>query len=353
MLAWPSGADIDFSQPGNCDFYTDYGTFPVPPELKRLASTLSVTLTLPNCSSTGTNFGSNSATPMATQLTTGTYPVLFFYSGFQLRASYYYRLAQRAASYGYVVVQYDLPFLSIKPAILEVQAFKPFLSWVNSESKRPGSSLHGLIDTNKSFVAGHSRGGKLAALIFADNNDTFEAGFLIDPIDSSSQAPISTDNPSGVDALKASGRAISVVGAGEKSSCNPPQGNYEKFFAVAADNSWQIEIPGASHSTFEDGGPVNNAVQDLACGRGDDGREVVAELTSTPMLAWFYKESTASRTMSSTLHEDPLAKFYDWIEEEENQGLLDFKEKKSSAIGSELTSWMKEGTRIRTTEAMA
>ena len=33
--------------------------------------------------------------------------------------------------------------------------------------------------------------------------------------------------------------------------------------------------------------------------------------------------------------------------------ILDFKEKKSSAIGSELTSWMKEGTRIRTTEAMA
>lgn len=331
-----SAADIDFSRPGDCDFYTDYATFPLPAELRRLASSLSVTLTLPNCT-TPTNAGASnilglSPTQFKANAAATTHPVLFFYSGFQLRAAYYARLSQRAASYGYIVVQYDLPFLSIKPAVLEVAAFKPFLAWVTTESKKPQSPLYGIVDPSHSFVAGHSRGGKLAALIFADNTDTLQAGFLVDPIDSSSMAPISPDNPSGVQALKASGKPIAVVGAGKLSACNPTEGNYEKFYGGAAASSWEIEIPGASHATFEDGGPVVNAVQDLACGRGSDGREFVAELTATPMLAWFYKESTASLSLLSNAGEDPLTKFYEWIDKEEDQGLITFEEKNSPGM---------------------
>ena len=311
--------ETDFSTPGPCDVDTDYDAFSVPdPLASRLASSLSVTYTLPNCTSVP-----DYPTPR---------PVLFFYSGFQLRAGYYAKITERAATHGYVVVQYDLPLLSIKPAILEVDLFPYFYTWVDAESKRPGSALntaHADLGT-AAFIAGHSRGGKLASLIYASNLDSLQTAYLIDPIDASSMAPISRDNPSGVEALDAVHKPIAVVGAGKLSYCNPTQGNYQKFFAVGAKGSWMVEIPGASHSTFEDGGPVINVVQDLACGRGPAGRDTVAELTSTPMLAWFYEQQQEQqRRPHGALVVDPLSAFFDWIQAEEDQGLLVFDEKKT------------------------
>jgi hypothetical protein len=48
-------------------------------------------------------------------------PVLFFYSGFQLRAAYYEGYARRLASWGWAVVQYDLALLDLVPAGVEVR----------------------------------------------------------------------------------------------------------------------------------------------------------------------------------------------------------------------------------------
>jgi len=48
------------------------------------------------------------------------FPLLFFYSGFQLRAAFYAGYAQRLASWGWVVIQYDLVLLDLVPAGVEV-----------------------------------------------------------------------------------------------------------------------------------------------------------------------------------------------------------------------------------------
>ncbi len=44
----------------------------------------------------------------------------------QMTSSYYKAYAQRAASWGYVVVQYDTPFFSLPTVVQEVRG--PFLS---------------------------------------------------------------------------------------------------------------------------------------------------------------------------------------------------------------------------------
>ena len=41
------------------------------------------------------------------------YPLIFFLSGFEMRASYYAPYVHQLASWGYVIVQYDVPLLPI------------------------------------------------------------------------------------------------------------------------------------------------------------------------------------------------------------------------------------------------
>jgi dienelactone hydrolase len=41
------------------------------------------------------------------------------------------------------------------------------MAWLRREHEAPSGFLHGALDLNKLAVAGHSRGGKLAALLYA------------------------------------------------------------------------------------------------------------------------------------------------------------------------------------------
>lgn len=49
----------------------------------------------------------------------------------------------------------------------QLQYFDTIVGWLREQSGAPGSFLHGLLDISKLAVAGHSRGGKLAGLLFA------------------------------------------------------------------------------------------------------------------------------------------------------------------------------------------
>ena len=54
--------------------------------------------------------------PLAATLEASTdisYPLIFFLSGFEMRASYYAPYVHQLASWGYIVVQYDVPLLPI------------------------------------------------------------------------------------------------------------------------------------------------------------------------------------------------------------------------------------------------
>lgn len=318
--------DANFSKQGPCSVAQKELRFPVPKELQSLGSTLPVFFTFP----------SNCPQPNLLELKPP-YPLLIFYNGFQLRASFYSRIAKRAASWGYVVMQYNLKLFSMPSARVETQAYAPMVEWVKAEASNKQSPLYGLVDTSRVVVAGHSRGGKLAALILGGNKDV-KAGWLVDPIDASQYAPISKDNPSGAEAIRKSGKAVGVTGAGVKSSCNPPDGNYTSFYGDGAVDSWLEFIPKASHATFSDAGAVLNAAQDVLCGRGGISRATAADITATPMLAWFYKALNETSVGAGGAGADPLASFYHWVERKEAEGVLKFDVKEGKQSSSAASS---------------
>jgi hypothetical protein len=312
--------DVNFSKTGPCTTTQKTATFPVPKDLQQgLGSSLPIFLTIP----------SNCGDPSLE----APFPLLVFYNGFQLQAKYYNRIVQHAASWGYVVLQYNLPAFSLSPAIWEVKAFTPLLQWVDAQSKNSSSPIYGRVDVSKVVLSGHSRGGKIAALNYGDNPSKVAAAYLVDPIDSSTFSPVSKQNPSGVEAVR--GKPIAVEGAGIRSSCNPTEGNYQKFYAAGKAGSWKYEIPKASHSTFSDGGAILNSAQDLLCGKGGITRAAAANLTATPMLAWFYKNLEERKNSGGDVASiDPMAVFYAWVERKEAEGIVKFDIKKTPAAST-------------------
>jgi predicted dienelactone hydrolase len=109
----------------------------------------------------------------------------------------YRSYADHLASWGYAVLQYDTPVLKIIPDTVEVapwtrstnsthqqkllegQQYCSFVmvqieclgrilgTWLEEKIADPECELHGRIDTERMVIAGHSRGGKLAALQYA------------------------------------------------------------------------------------------------------------------------------------------------------------------------------------------
>lgn len=311
--------NVNFSDEGPCSSLQTTAKFPVPKELQQgLGKTLPIIFTIP------TRCGTDPSSPSSP------FPLLIFYNGFQLQAKYYRRIVAHAASWGYVVLQYNLPRFSLTPAILELEAFNPLLQWVDKQTKNKTSPIYGRADMSKVVLSGHSRGGKLAALNYGNNPTKVAAAWLVDPIDSSTFSPISPENPSGVEAIR--GKEIGVEGAGIRSSCNPTEGNYQKFYAAGNAGSWKYEIPKASHSTFSDGGFVLNTAQDFLCGKGGITRATAANLTATPMLAWFYKQiEKLTNSGGDVASIDPLAVFYAWVERNEAKSIVKFVIKKTPA----------------------
>eukprot|EP00887_Chlorella_sp_A99_P003227 scaffold9.g3227.t1 len=242
-------------------------------------------------------------------------PVLIFYNGFQLRASFYTQLAEHAASWGVAVLQYDTGFGSTPTIAAEVALAPALAAWIAAAAVEPGGPYSGRLDPNRLAVGGHSRGGKLAALVLAGYPETFKAAYLVDPVDVTKYAPESAKNPSATRAL-------------------------------------------ANHSRFADGGAIINVAADLLCGRGNDSREEVAELTATPLVAWLYQQlppaggsnsgisssndsagtvaaASAAPAASAGAQGSPLAaQFWTWVAQQEVAGKMAFEVKAAPSNGA-------------------
>ena len=247
-------------------------------------------------------------------------------------SKYYANIINHAASWGYVVVAYDFPFFKTPSVVREAALLDSLLANLKTQEH-----LY-MIDFDTIVAAGHSRGAKLAALLFADAKTTtttttfpsktatkIQSLFLIDPVDCSKFAPISDQNPSGVDALVNDEKKnkIGIVGAGVLSGCNPLQyGNYIKFFNVSGHHSWELIIKGASHSTFIDtGNGVLNFALDSFCHKARNiSRQDTALLASTPMIAWFYNELKGGGEEGA----HAMKGFYDWVNKEREEGRIEF-----------------------------
>ncbi|KAF6264250.1 Alpha/Beta hydrolase protein [Scenedesmus sp. NREL 46B-D3] len=232
-------------------------------------------LPLPPNSSTGSLNPSSSAVQAdSTRCSTAPLPTVVFFSGFQLRSAYYTPYARWLASWGYACVQYDLAMFHIVPDEVEHQG-------------PPGLSRIG--------TAGHSRGGKLAALHLADD-PRVAAAFLVDPVDSgghSSSAArgsleaVADTGRSAVQALAGKHKQAAIAGAGVSGPCNPQQRSYHAFFEVLGAGSWLEVVPAGGHMQFASvTSSVIGRALDWLCHSGHTSHEHVIELAAPALIAW-------------------------------------------------------------------
>eukprot|EP00878_Enallax_costatus_P011258 GHUV01011755.1.p1 GENE.GHUV01011755.1~~GHUV01011755.1.p1 ORF type:complete len:216 (+),score=32.20 GHUV01011755.1:47-694(+) len=117
----------------------------------------------------------------------GPFPVCVLLNGFQARAGYYTPLARRLASWGIVVLQYNAPALTIIPDSAELPFLGPVVQWLkDAVAQDTQPALQGRADLDQLIIAGHSRGGKLAALHYSTGKVAginIRSAFLIDPVD--------------------------------------------------------------------------------------------------------------------------------------------------------------------------
>jgi len=254
-------------------------------------------------------------------------PVVLFFNGFQSRYSWYSELLDAVASWGFITIQYQLPALSMMSVETELQTlYNPLISWVENGGLQdlldPISDI--TVDLNSVFSSGHSRGGKVASLVFTEDDDRplslIKAAFLIDPVDSSGFAPVSPENPSAVASLAASGKKIAVAGASIKGSCNPVEGNYEKFFDAGSPGSWEIVLNGTSHSQFAIAGGIMDILSDSLCGRGTQSGTQIAKAVASSMVSWFIENGNTAKTYKDCV----MKNFFAGIQSRAAQNLLSF-----------------------------
>lgn len=233
------------------------------------------------------------------------YPVVIWFNGFQTPYSQYTELLDEVVSNGFITVSYTVPLLMSASSELSTRV-DPLLRWITDGSVDAVLPQNVRANSSSVFTAGHSRGGKIASLAFTTNPDIVKATVLIDPVDSSMYSPITASNPSAVEALRASGQTASIIGAGVVGPCNPPEGNYRKFYDAVAAGSWKMVIEEAGHAQFVPGGSL---MQDSLCGSGKASRQEVSRLVSSDIVAWFSTDAATKNTFVEDMSSRPGVDF--------------------------------------------
>eukprot|EP00887_Chlorella_sp_A99_P000990 scaffold5.g990.t1 len=212
----------------------------------------------------------------------------------------YRHLATHLASWGVATLQPDVAVMRRARGAVPGQAMTVALerslaplivAWLREQVADPGSQLFGALDLERVAVGGHSRGGKLAALVYCDNPAFFKSAVLVDADDSTcapALLPESESNPSAARSLAAAGLPVCIVAAGIVGPANPANYGWRLFWPLAGAGSWLAVVAGAAHGQFADSGAVANAAADVVCGRGAEGvtRGGVGRITATLILAW-------------------------------------------------------------------
>ncbi|GLI62369.1 hypothetical protein VaNZ11_004988 [Volvox africanus] len=196
----------------------------------------------------------------------GSFPLIFMFNGMECQASWYKDIVDHVASWGYVIVQYttgpSYPFMFGERK--EVQYLTPLLQWLEKDAPVQEPELAGKIDFSRKAVMGHSRGGKLASLHYANSTNNFTTAVLFDPVDCSFFAqrdmhPSAIAALAGVDAAcdlnnpaphGPSSLSAAIIGAGKTGGCNPEGNNADAFFETLSSQSLYIKVKEAGHMTF-------------------------------------------------------------------------------------------------------
>lgn len=228
------------------------------------------------------------------------YPIVYFYQGFGARAKDYYSYADRLSSWGYAVVQYNAN--TGERDDIEVGFFGDVLNHLKE------SSLSPYLDFDRIGTAGHSRGGRLAAMTMAQWQDV-RFGILIDPVDdeyrTGSRSMDQVDYP------------VAIVSSSVASECVPTQLNYAIFFDKSAPGSWLQVIRDSGHSQFSLAADGFLQSQVDPCARGTRAIIDILELTYPTMVAW----------ADYQLYGIGNRPYFDWVEEQEEKQFITWQEK--------------------------
>ncbi|KAK9846302.1 hypothetical protein WJX81_001257 [Elliptochloris bilobata] len=210
------------------------------------------------------------------------YPLAVFTGGFLVPSQSYFTYAQHLASYGYTALLYDKLESAFEPLddLISVSMIGELLDWA-----RLDPVLSRIADSSRTFLCGHSRGGKLSVLA-AVGDPRVKAVFLADPVDSTVWAPEGPDFPSAIAALqRLPSRTVplAVVGGGVGSDCAPKSANYRRFYEFTGGPAWEVLVRNAGHFQFLDN---QSALQRAICAVGpvDDSR--VRAVAQAVMVAW-------------------------------------------------------------------
>ncbi|MFO0625172.1 MAG: hypothetical protein U0325_06095 [Polyangiales bacterium] len=277
----PPGTPGDYTGNGPLPLRTVQGMFTAPPSTgcRGTLCNVIVSVTLPARGTEGR------AAP---------WPLAVFSSGFSTPSSAYAVTAGRLASWGYVVVRYDLQgesFLNASTHASLAATHGALIDWVRLQGE--SGMLRGEVDASRVLAAGHSRGGKVAAL--AATQDARILGVVgFDPVDAPPPLQMPSDDyPLASARLRALDREVPMVvlGAefGGRSSfgmpCAPTQYNYATFFDGARGPGLEVVLREAGHGQFVDDDRTAAASAAL-CPAGSAMNETVRTVSRALLVAW-------------------------------------------------------------------
>lgn len=207
------------------------------------------------------------------------FPLVVFSNGFQMKKEQYKSYAEHFASWGYVVLRYDIQGESLlSPARHDVlgKAITALLGLATSKNRQAGV-LKGLLDTSRVVLVGHSRGGKVSALA-AQNNATVKAYIGIDPVDSN--PPFGGGAISAAKGMSKVKAPVLLLGAelGGRGfqPCAPTAENYAKFYKETTSTALEVLMKDVGHAQF-----IDNRRGCLSCSLCTAGR-----VPDTTVLLW-------------------------------------------------------------------
>lgn len=219
------------------------------------------------------------------------YPLAIVSNGFQLEASRYKSYAERLASWGYIAIRWDTQgenlFSSMTHKALTGTLIE-IIAWADAKAGNDLPALKGLIDAKKTYLIGHSRGGKISVLA-AQADIRVKAVFGIDPVNSAPPGQqFGTNYPSAFPTMASLQGPLAVVGADKASQgfqpCAPAADNYEKFYNAAPSPAWEILITESGHMQFLDS--RSGCLSCFACSNGQTPDATIRSITQTAMIAW-------------------------------------------------------------------
>lgn len=259
--------------------------------------------------------GNNSATTdpaPAPSRCTRPLPLVLVIPGFSARASMYSPYVEMLASWGYATVQYEAPLLASFPPLRDAYEGSPAFASLVAQAATEAAEGSGAFTIDpksalKPMAVGHSRGGKIVALMLASGAVSTAA--LLDPVDGGFTS-LFPPKPSAVVALRAAPadrkRAV-VVQAGVQGLCNGAIVGGDSLFwnalvgeggaaaAPAAQNQWRTVLPKAGHGSLAELG-VFQPIAGLVCGGkvkfGGLPESKAIELARTVVMEWVEKSWT-------------------------------------------------------------